>query len=985
MCGIAGFVGFQDDGLLRRMCSSLEHRGPDEAGYFSAPGVGLAMRRLAVIDLTSGHQPIGNETGEVQVVFNGEIYNYQELTARLKAGGHRFTTTSDTETLVHLYEDHGLDFVHRLRGMFAIALWDAPRRRLVLVRDRIGEKPLFFAESPGRLLFGSEIKAILQAPLARAADAQAVCEFLASGYVPAPRTFFRGIRKLGPGQMLVHENGGARIIDYWSPGPRVESALPFEAAAEELAGRLDETVRLCLKSDVEVGAFLSGGIDSSALVALMRRHEARVQTFSVGYRGAAAGFNELGYARRVAGELGTDHHELIIGAGPTMALLPRIIWHYDEPHGEPTSVLVYLLCEFTRRRVKVAVGGTGGDEIFYGYPRHAGIRMLEYYLRLPRLLRERLVERVVARWPESTRGHRFVKRAKRFISGSRLPPAEAYLNWVSLLQPDVRQELIADALRREAPDPSGEACLRRYLTGADGLLLNQAADLDIGGYLPEYQLAYMDRMSMAHGLEVRSPLCDYDLVGFVRSLPASYRLKRLRSKHIFKTIATRWIPQEIACRRKIGFDSPIGQWAKDEMRPFLLRFLSPEHVARTGVLNPAGVQAILADHLAGRRDYSLPIWSLMALECWYRLYIENGASGAGDSRLESLRGADGAAPPSAGRVNGAPRSTEATTHQVVRMKRAFSCKNLWESVPPRARGWIGRLAEPLPPAWVLGGGFRRHLTFARQTDRWSEDQARAYQLEALRSLCRLAYERTPFYRRLFDGVGFRPGDLKAVEDLSGLPTISRTEIQTHLGDMCASSPLSPRVDAVSTGGTGGAPLSFFIGTDRSAVEFAHLVASWERIGYRLGTALAVFRGHIVPPDRTGLRHFYDPILRQHCYSSFHLTDQDAQRYLRHLATVGPCFLHVYPSSATALARFIQRSGCPAPANLLGVIAESEILCPHQRELVEATFGCRCFSCYGHSEKLILAAECEHTADYHVWPGYGYFELLDEEARAVDVP
>lgn len=641
MCGITGFVGPSDEKLLRAMCASLVHRGPDDAGFYMESGVGLAMRRLAIIDLTTGKQPIANETRDVWVVFNGEIYNYEELRTLLQRRGHHFSTTSDTETIVHLYEDYGLDFMQHLRGMFAIALWDVKRRRLVLARDRIGEKPLFYTHDERGLLFGSEIKAILQSRRQRAVDPQSVCDFLAAGYVAGPRTFYQGIQKLPPGHLLVYEQGQASVQRYWRHERTAATNLTFAAASEDLNARLQDTIRLCLKSDVEVGAFLSGGLDSSVTVALMRKLNAQVQTFSVGYAGQAVGFNELPYAQRVAHDLGTQHHELILGAHSSLELLPRILWHYDEPHGEPTSVLVYLLCEFASQRVKVVLGGTGGDETFFGYPRHSGIRLLEYYRWLPQVIRKHLVERVVTLWPESTKGSRFAKRVKRFVAGSELPPADAYLTWVNLLHADVRSGLLSAAVHATAEHPLGDRVLRDYLTQPSAeSLLDRAARLDVEGYLPEYQLTYMDRMSMAHGLEVRSPLCDFDLVNFVLSLPADYRLKGRHSKHILKSVARAWLPSEICERRKVGFDSPIGQWFKDELRPFLQTFLSREQIQRSGLLNGDKVQEVVQDHLTGRRDYSLQLWSLVALEAWYRMYIEDDVTTASDYGLKELRGAE---------------------------------------------------------------------------------------------------------------------------------------------------------------------------------------------------------------------------------------------------------------------------------------------------------------------------------------------------------
>ncbi len=992
MCGIAGYVGFDDPALLRSMCASLQHRGPDDEGFFEAPGVGLCIRRLSIIDLRTGKQPIANEAGDVHVVFNGEVYNYQELTDRLKRRGHRFSTTSDTETIVHLYEDEGLDFAVQLRGMFAIALWDARLRRLVLVRDRIGEKPLYYSYENSQLLFGSELKAILQARRPRQVDRQTVCDFLAVGYVPPPRTFYHGISKLPPGHELIFENGRIQTRPYWKHSADHNGAPSFDQACDRLADLLREAVQLCLKSDVEVGAFLSGGIDSSTIVALMRQFGSKVQTFSVGYSGTVRGFSELPYARRVADELGTRHHELVIGARPTMELLPRILWHYDEPHGEPTSVLVFLLSEFTRRYLKVAVGGTGGDEIFFGYPRHAAIRYLQYYRCLPCWFRSRLVERIVARWPESTLGSRFAKRVKRFVRGSDLPADEAYLTWISLLSVDVREALVTNATRAEAADPLGEAFLRRYLAGPDHRdLLGRAAALDVEGYLPEFQLAYMDRMSMAHGLEVRSPLCDYRLVEFVTSLPASYRLRGSRSKHIFKAVATRWIPRAISERRKVGFDSPIGQWAKTELGAFFDRFLSPEHVARSGLVNPEAVTRLRRAHASGRVDYSLQIWSLLALEAWYRMYVEDMVIDGGSYRLHDLRGAD----PNVGvAVRSSPRGAvprpNGTSSPPIPQAAASAAisalqRRMWERTPPAVRRSLRPVLTRVPASFLLGGDFRHWYRFVDGAQWWSQDRARQYQLARLQEICSHATRRSAFYREHFHKAGLDPSRIGSFSDFENLPTIGPDTVRTHLDRMCAVSPKQRGIDRVSTGGTDGAPLTFYIGADRSAIEYAYLAASWRRAGYKLELPLVVLRSRVVAADQTGLHHEFDPLLRHHYLSTFHMSDGNMLRYVGFLRALGPCFLHVYPSSVALLARFVERTDLEPPSALRGIIAESEVVYPEQRSRVESVFACRYFSCYGHSEKLVLATECEHSTDYHVWPTYGYFELLDAAGRAVTTP
>jgi asparagine synthase (glutamine-hydrolysing) len=641
MCGITGFAGFSDGKLLRRMCHLLTHRGPDDAGFYETPNASLAMRRLAIIDLAGGHQPIANEDGTVWVVLNGEIYNYESLREDLIARGHTLKTRSDTETLVHLYEDYGVDFVAHLRGMFGIALWDERRNRLVLARDRIGEKPLYYAQARDGLLFGSEPKSVLAGLDRRTADSQAVCDFLATGYVAGARTFYDSMRKLPPGHLLVYEDGRISESRYWQLDCSDFEEMSFDRARDEIEEELERAVELCMKSDVEVAAFLSGGLDSSLLVALMRKLGLSVKTFSVGYGGQATGFNELNFARQVSEAVGTEHRELILDARSNIELLPKIIWHYDEPHGEPTSMLVYLLCRFVRDHVKVAVGGTGGDELFYGYPRHKGFRYLSLYRRLPRFVRKQIVERVVAGIPESTRGNRFAKRVRRFVSNSGNSMHAAYLGWVRLLSEPVHEALVSSGVRTAAEHALGDEFLRHWLLGDERRPpLGAAAQVDIQGYLPEYQLTYMDRMSMAASLEVRSPFCDYRLVERAVSVPPRHRLNGSTSKYVLKRIAERYLPNHIVHRRKVGFDSPIGQWLKTDLRQFLLDFLAPEQVAATGLLAPGAVQNLVHDHLSGKRDYSLLLWSVIALEAWYRMYIEDGVLELGDYGLNDLRGAE---------------------------------------------------------------------------------------------------------------------------------------------------------------------------------------------------------------------------------------------------------------------------------------------------------------------------------------------------------
>ena len=461
-------------------------------------------------------------------------------------------------------------------------------------------------------MFASEIKCLLEAGVPRRANPQAVSQFLALGYVGGEQTAYQDIAKLNPGEYLVFEQGRARRQRYWQFQPQPRDDLTEAQAVDELDALLVDTVRYCMKSDVEIAAFLSGGVDSSLIVALMKKLGADVRTYSVGYGGEAAGFNELTYARQVAEQLGTTHNELILDATANLEQLPRIAMHYDEPNGEPTSLLVYLLCQFVAQDVKVAMGGTGGDELFQGYPRHSAIPLLRYSQHVPRLLAD------PARWlvglgRDSTDGNRLMKRLKRFATTLGHPPETSYLSWLQLIRPEARAELFES-------EWSGDERAAAILASAPELMAG-VMGVDVGSYLPEYQLTYMDRMSMATSLEVRSPLCDYRVAEFAASLPHHFRLRGSRTKHLLKEVALRYLPAEIVDRKKVGFDSPIGQWFKHELRPFLDRFLAPGEVEASGLLDAAAVQRMLNSHLSGHQDYSMQLWSIISLEFWHRRFI----------------------------------------------------------------------------------------------------------------------------------------------------------------------------------------------------------------------------------------------------------------------------------------------------------------------------------------------------------------------------
>ena len=626
MCGIAGYLGREHPRLGASMAALLRHRGPDDAGECVLPrrdggACVLAHRRLAVIDIPGGHQPLTNEDETVHLVFNGEIYNFRALRAELEARGHVFKTRSDTEVIVHLYEDYGVDCVEHLRGMFAFALWDAPRERLLLARDRLGVKPLYYAvpaDGDIEIAFASELKSLFEVPgVSRELDLESVAAYLAYLYVPHPRTAVRGARRLPPAHVLVAEAGRVDVRRYWALDAEARAEPDPEALWELLA----EAVELRLIADVPVGSFLSGGLDSSAIVAAASEREAPPDTFSVVFpRPEERLYDERDDARLVAGAFGTRHHEL--EAQPDVrAMLPELVRHFDEPFGNPTALLVYELSRLTRQHVKVALAGDGADELFAGYPRYRGLAAARWYRRVPAPVRA-LAAAGARALPESTRGRHGLRRAREFT----LAPLESldrtYLSWISYFDPERRGELLAPAVSerlRESPPP--ERFVEELFAQAPrGDLVNRLSYVELQSFLPCNVLEYGDRMSMAHGLEVRAPYTDHRLVEHVFALPGSAKLQRGRSKAILRDAAADRLPQRPLTKRKIGFNPPLGLWLNRELRPLVDSHLSREQVEARGLFRPDAVQRLVADLRTGRRDVSLHAWSLIVLEQWQREY-----------------------------------------------------------------------------------------------------------------------------------------------------------------------------------------------------------------------------------------------------------------------------------------------------------------------------------------------------------------------------
>jgi asparagine synthase (glutamine-hydrolysing) len=590
------------------MSATLAHRGPDSEGSFVDGGAGLAARRLAIIDLEHGDQPLANEDGTCTVVQNGEIYNYAELTHELERSGHRFRTHSDTETIVHAYEQWGLEFADRLRGMFAVAIWDARERRLVLARDRFGIKPLYYRAVDGELAFASELDALPQGEI----DPAAVDAFLAFNSIPAPLSIFREVRKLPPGRLLVWQDGEVDLRRFARPGPLAPREDQDEAELmEECRARLRDSVRAHLVSDVPVGVLLSGGVDSGALAALAAEESREpVRTFSIGFEDAS--FDELAGARAVARRYDTEHRELVLRPD-TALLLPALAEAFDEPFADSSALPTYLVARLAAEDVKVALSGEGGDELFGGYYTYVADLLAERFGRLASRARP-LVERL----PTSTRRVSFDYKAKRFARAAHLPPLERHHGWKEIFTAEERAVLTG---RPAAWDPLSP--LRERFDETEGHdLLTRLQDVDLGTYLVDDLLVKTDRASMAWSLEARVPFLDTVVSNFAFSLPPSQRVRGLAKKRLLRRAVEPLLPREVVHGRKRGFSIPAAAWLRGELEPFARETLSPEALRRQGLLQPAAVTRVLDDHVAGRADLSRQLWGLLSLTLWYERHVE---------------------------------------------------------------------------------------------------------------------------------------------------------------------------------------------------------------------------------------------------------------------------------------------------------------------------------------------------------------------------
>jgi asparagine synthase (glutamine-hydrolysing) len=623
VCGITGILNFDasragDPAILSRMLQSIVHRGPDDEGTIVDGEAALGMRRLSIIDLQGGHQPIYDESGRFGVLFNGEIYNYRELQKELRARGHHLRTDSDTEVIVHLFEELGVDCVHKLRGMFAICVWDSLERRLWLVRDRLGIKPLYYACFDGCLIFGSEIKALLEYPgLPRTLDRIALAQYLGLKYVPAPRTLFVGISSLPPGHRLTCAGGPPRVERYWDldfsrPSP-VRTESEYQEALKEL---LTESVRLRLRSDVPFGAFLSGGVDSSTIVAVMSQLVSEpVKTFSVGFHGGA-GPDELPYARTVARQFHAEHHEITVRSSDFRELAERVLWHLDQPIADQATIATYMVSQLASRHVKMVLTGEGGDELFAGYARYAGERYSPYTRWIPAPMRT-LARKILPCLP----GWRRPKIAAYALSHR--DESDRISNWFPLFNADERQHLLKRAGVQTADgDPVRQAFVPQLDRCRSSDPISRMLYADTMLWLPDYLLLRGDKLTMAHSLEARVPLLDHKLVEFAATVPTTFKLRGSQRKYLLKQVAAHWLPHDIVHRRKQGFPIPLDRWLRHDCRDIVRDLLSASRLRDRDLFDVECVQTLMDRHESGYADHSTELWGLCSLEMWCQQFLD---------------------------------------------------------------------------------------------------------------------------------------------------------------------------------------------------------------------------------------------------------------------------------------------------------------------------------------------------------------------------
>jgi len=626
MCGIVGIHYFDqkhpvDRHLVGKMCDAIIHRGPDDDGIYLNKGIGLGMRRLSIIDLHSGKQPIFNEDHSVVIVFNGEVYNFKQLRETLESKGHRFSTRTDTESILHGYEEYGVHVLEHLNGMFSFAIWDSHQNQLFVARDRLGIKPLYYWQDHRKVIFASEIKSILEdTSVQRTLEHEALPSFLSYGYVPAPKTMFHNIRKLEAGHFMLIKDGCVTTEKYWDlPIHEAEQEESFSYYCEKTVELLTQSIKLRLVADVPLGAFLSGGMDSSSIVAIMSKlTNSSINTYAIGFDEQNAFHNELSDAKAVAQKFHTNHHEILVKPN-VIDLLPKLIAHMDEPVADSSIIVTYLVSKLAQESVKVILSGVGGDELFGGYRRYLGYSLNSYYQRIPSFLRKTLIP-AVFEWLPSDRNSglmNFFRLGKGFIRSSEKPEHEQYHDMITIFNNDFLQEV----LTQSSPQTSDlYQFYTQSLHASDSL--KRMLNFDIKTQLVDDLLLLTDKMSMAASLEARVPFLDHNFVEFASTIPSKYKIHGLQLRHIQKKAMQNILPREVIEKKKKGFGCPIGNWIKSDLYEYVADLLSEDRVKRRGYFNPGMISKIMNDHYKNRADYTDHIFALLSFELWHQIYID---------------------------------------------------------------------------------------------------------------------------------------------------------------------------------------------------------------------------------------------------------------------------------------------------------------------------------------------------------------------------
>ena len=628
MCAICGVINKNhlplSLDLLQTMTRTMRHRGPDQEGYQQLNNVGLGFQRLSIIDLVHGQQPMSNEDDSLWIVFNGEIYNFQQLRAELEASGrHHFKTQTDTEVILHLYEDLGEQCVERLRGMFAFAIWNDKTKTLFMARDRLGKKPLIYADLPNAFLFSSEIKALLKHPdVSKEIDYQAIDLYLSYQYIPSPHTIFKSIKKLPPAHTLTSKDGGLSIKRYWSPPRHVDTTLDFHEAQDAMMEKLKEATRIRMIADVPIGAFLSGGKDSSVIVGLMSELSSQpIKTFSIGFEEEA--FSELPYAAEVAAYFKCDHHEFVVKSD-MIEVLSKLVWHYGEPFADSSALPSYFVSKMSRQYVTVALNGDGGDETLAGYPRYKAAKLAGVLTAIPVSLRKTALH-IFSLLPDGVPPHALIWRMKRLLGLGVDDPRTFYLDMLCFFKESQKQRIYSPFMKQQLGNQYAADHVNALIEPAAPLTgTNKYLYADLLSYLPECLMVKMDIASMANSLEARSPFLDHEFVELALSFPSEWKLRGLtQSKYILNQKIKGWLPSSVLNRKKQGFALPMSHWFKGPLRHYVSEMLLSEKAVARNVFKKNEIQNLLVEHQQGRSDHSYELWSLLVLEQWFQVYMDN--------------------------------------------------------------------------------------------------------------------------------------------------------------------------------------------------------------------------------------------------------------------------------------------------------------------------------------------------------------------------